>query len=152
MPEFNIELTDPRRPEVTDLIKENHAFLSSLYTPEECHHLDISALRGPAISFFAAYRGGHCIGSVALSDKGTYGEIKSLFVRPAARGTGLGAALVSRVEREARKTSLTQMKLETGDKLHAAHRLYFAAGYTVCGPFGDYVDSPASVFLEKRLS
>ena len=43
------------------------------------------------------------------------------------------------------------LKLETGSLLHAAHRMYERAGFTYCGPFGDYEDGEFSVFMEKAL-
>jgi len=31
-----------------------------------------------------------------------------------------------------------------------ARQLYARAGFTVCGPFGDYTDDPNSVFMTRR--
>jgi len=42
-------------------------------------------------------------------------------------------------------------RLETGDTLKAAHRLYEKHGFTFRGPFGEYPDLPESLFMEKRL-
>ena len=55
------------------------------------------------------------------------------------------------LEAEARAQGLPLMRLETGDDLYPAHRLYERHGFLRCGPFGDYVDGPHSVFMEKRL-
>ncbi|MCB1331976.1 MAG: GNAT family N-acetyltransferase, partial [Maritimibacter sp.] len=90
-------------------------------------------------------------GTAALADKGTYGEVKSMFVAEAARGLGVGAALLDAVEAEARARGLPALMLETGNLLHAAHRLYARAGFTECGRFGDYPDAKTSLFMEKRL-
>jgi putative acetyltransferase len=55
------------------------------------------------------------------------------------------------LDSEARAQGLAVMRLETGDTLYTAHRLYQRHGFTLCGPFGDYVEGPHSVFMEKRL-
>ena len=76
---------------------------------------------------------------------------KSMFTLEAARGQGVGAALLRQLEDTAREHGLTSLKLETGDTLHAAHRLYERNGFTFCGPFGDYKDIPESLFMVKSL-
>jgi putative acetyltransferase len=43
------------------------------------------------------------------------------------------------------------LRLETGDDLYPAHRLYRRHGFVERGPFGDYAEGPHSVFMEKRL-
>jgi putative acetyltransferase len=58
---------------------------------------------------------------------------------------------MARLEAEARGLGLGALKLETGDDLYPAHRLYRRHGFTDCGPFGDYAEGPHSVFMEKRL-
>ena len=32
-----------------------------------------------------------------------------------------------------------------------AHRLYESFGFTYCGPFGDYLEDPNSIFMSVRL-
>ena len=70
------------------------------------------------------------LGTAALYDAKDYGEVKSMFVADAARGKGVGEALLAQLEATARKKGLSAMKLETGNTLHAAHRLYERAGFT----------------------
>jgi putative acetyltransferase len=123
----------------------------SRYAPEHSFALNPNQLAEPHVSFFIADRNGEALGCAALSNKGTYGEIKSMFVHPDARGSGTGAALMQTLEDEARTQGLTLMQLETGNDLYDAHRLYQRHGFAVCGPFGDYAEGPHSVFMEKRL-
>ena len=80
-----------------------------------------------------------------------YGEVKRLFVHPKARGLALGARLMAALEDQARSQSLSDVKLETGEKLAAAVALYRRLGYSECGPFGEYELHPASLFMEKAL-
>jgi len=80
-----------------------------------------------------------------------YGELKRMFVAPAARGLGLGRRLLDRIERQARWEGLDCLRLETGIHQPEALELYRSAGYTPREPFGDYAPDPLSVFMEKRL-
>jgi putative acetyltransferase len=144
----------PGRPdsaEGTALLTASHAYLQSLYPPEDNYFLSIEELCVPHIRFFIAEADGRPCGCAALAVMGDYGEVKSMYVDPDVRGAGTGAALMERLEAEARAIGLSSMKLETGDDLYPAHRLYRRHGFADCGPFGDYVEGPHSVFMEKRL-
>ena len=141
----------PHEPGATALLRASHAYLQSLYPPEDNYFLPIDALAEPHITFFLAEQDGQTIGCAALAHKGTYGEVKSMFTTPEARGSGTGAVLMQALEAEARAQHLSMMKLETGDDLYPAHRLYERHGFSRCGPFGDYPEAIHSVFMEKRL-
>jgi len=92
------------------------------------------------------------VGTGALAVKPGYGEVKSMFVAADARGQGVARAVLGAIERAARDKGLKTLRLETGDSLHAAHRLYEEAGFTYRGPFGDYQDDPLSRFMEKPIA
>lgn len=147
-----VERGDPRHPEATALLKQSHALMQSLFPPEDNFFLDIDELCVPSIAFFVAVQTGTILGTAALAAKKSYGEVKSMFVSPAARGLGIGARLLDRVETEARSLGLPALMLETGNVLHEAHRLYARAGFTRRGPFGDYPDAGSSLFMEKLLN
>lgn len=142
---------DPRSPEGRALLGASHAYLASLYPPEHNHYLPVEALAAPHVSFWIAEIGGRALGCIALARMEGYGEVKSMFVDPAARGAGVGAALMEALEGQARAEGLAVLRLETGDDLHPAHRLYRRHGFIDRGPFGDYEEGPHSVFMEKRL-
>jgi putative acetyltransferase len=148
---LTVEIGDPRDPAASTLLRQSHALMESLFPPEDNFYLDIDALTAADIAFFVARRGSEALGTAALADKGEYGEVKSMFVAEAARGLGVGAALLARVEAEARGRGLPLLMLETGNLLHAAHRLYERAGFRKRGPFGAYPDARSSLFMEKRL-
>ncbi len=147
-----IRPADPREPQATRLLQGSHALMRSLFAEDECHFLEIDALCVPTVHFFVAERAGTAIGCGALAVKDGYGEVKSMFTDPQARGAGAAAAILTRLETTAREQGLPWMKLETGNVLHPAHRLYERHGFTVCDPFGDYVAHPASLFYEKPLT
>ena len=65
----------------------------------------------------------------------TIGEVKRLYVRPQARGTGLGRALAVRVLEEARAIGYRELKLDTFDWMSDARRLYGQLGFADCSPY-----------------
>lgn len=152
MAEIVISQDDPHAPDATALLQASHALMQSLFPAESNHYLSVDALTAPGIFFFTARREGAALGCAALSVTEGYGEVKSMFVAPEARGAGVGEALLARIETEARANALPLLRLETGSKLEAAHRLYRRAGFADRGPFGDYPDDPNSLFMEKPLA
>jgi putative acetyltransferase len=142
---------DPRSPEGRRLLGASHALLTAHYPPEDNFFLSVDELAAPHIDFWIAEAGGAPQGCAALARLDGYGEVKSLFVDPAARGRGVGAALMAALEDRARAIGLACLRLETGDTLDDAHRLYARGGFRPSGPFGDYPEGPHSVFMEKRL-
>ncbi|MBN8292290.1 GNAT family N-acetyltransferase [Rhodobacter sp. NTK016B] len=141
----------PRDPAVAALLQASHAYLQSLYDPEDNHFLSIDALCMPDIRFFTARLDGKPVGTAALALRSGYGEIKSMYVDPDARGHGAAKALMARLIDEGRALGLPALKLETGPRNTEAMGLYARHGFVVCGPFGDYPESPASVFMARRL-
>ncbi len=144
----------PGTPEAArPLLQASHALMQSLFPAEANHYLSLDALRAPGIHFFLAQGETDTpVGCAALAQYPGYGEVKSMFVTEAARGTGVGAALLGAVETRARNLGLPILRLETGSKLPAAHRLYARAGFRPCPPFGAYTDGPYNLFFEKRLA
>ena len=146
-----VERTDPHHPGAVALLKQSHALMQALFPPEDNYYLDIDDLVAPDIHFFTAREGDKILGTGGLRIKETYGEIKSMFVDETARGKGVADALMRQLEDHARIENLTMLKLETGNLLRAAHKLYARHGFTECGVFGDYVETNSSIFMEKSL-
>lgn len=142
---------DPHDPQATALLRASHALMESLFPPEDNFYLDIDDLCADHIRFFTARTGTTVIGTGALAIKDGYGEVKSMFVAETARGTGAADAILRQIEDEARAENLPLLRLETGNVLHAAHKLYRRHGFADCGPFGDYTAAHSSIFMEKRL-
>ena len=71
----------------------------------------------------------------------------------AARRQGIGRALVDHLLGVARHRRYQRVSLETGtmDAFEPARSLYERFGFTPCGPFGDYPDSPNSAFMTLLL-
>ena len=149
---ITVEPCDPCDPAATALLQASQALQGALYPPEHNFSLSIDDLCSPDITFFIARQDGTATGCAALANKGDYGEVKSMFVTPAARGSGTGTALMTALETHARGLNLPILRLETGSDLCAARRLYQRHGFSTCHPFGAYPDGPHSVFMEKPLA
>lgn len=108
----------------------------------------------PAGGLFLARRAdGAVLGCVALRAFGDDGasEMKRLYVLPAARGLGVGAALVARVVAAAQDAGYREMLLDTLPTMTGAIKLYRAAGFE---DVPAYYDTPIAetVFFRKSLA
>lgn len=102
---------------------------------------DLAALPGdfapPHGALFLALRDDQPVGCAALHrhDASHHGELKRMYVRPDARGGGIGAALVGAVCTEARRIGYTRVRLDTAPELHAAIALYRRLGFEEIPPY-----------------
>lgn len=150
---MDIRQDDPTAPHVAALLAHHLAELRSVMA-DFAFALDATGLSAPGVTFWTAWREGELAGFVALKQlDDAHGEVKSMRAAPAARGTGVGRALLEHVIEEARARGYRRLSLETGAaELHQpAVRLYRKAGFTSCGPFADYEESPYNQFLMLAL-
>ncbi len=118
------------------------------------HALDVTGLRQPDVSVWAAVDGDEVLGTVALKELDPqHGELKSMRTVAAARGRGIGRLLLGHVVAEARARGYRRLSLETGsrDFFLPARTLYARAGFVETGPFADYELDPESVFMTMEL-
>lgn len=149
---MTIAFESPDQPDVIALIAELDAYQDTLYPPEARYALDLAALCRPNVLFAVARdAAGTALGCAAVVLTPSHGEIKRMFVRPAARGQGLAGQLLQVLEREAIARGCPQLLLETGPRQPEAIAFYESQGFARCGPFGDYADHPLSVFMGKRI-
>lgn len=148
---LSVAIETPDQPEVRAFLEASDAASAALYPAESNHMLDMAALLEPAVRFFVARRGHAALGCGAVVLTRDQGELKRFFVRPEARGQGVGEALVAAAEAQARQAGASVLRLETGVYSAAALALYRRNGFRPTEAFAPYSPDPLSVFMEKRL-
>jgi ribosomal protein S18 acetylase RimI-like enzyme len=78
-------------------------------------------------------------------------EMKRLYVRPAARGLGIGGALVAAIIRSAEELGYAEMKLDTLPTMPEALALYKRFGFAEIGAYY-HNPVPGTVYLGKQLT
>jgi putative acetyltransferase len=149
---LTIAVETPLQDEVRALVAELNAVLLELTPPEHCHHLTVEQMAGADTTVFIARDDGAAVACGALKrHPGGIGEVKRMYTRPSHRGRKIGERIVALIEATARSEGLQRLVLETGDRHHAAWKVYENAGFARCGPVLDYPDVKWSVFYDKQL-
>jgi GNAT superfamily N-acetyltransferase len=103
-----------------------------------------------------AIHGGSVVGVGCLKRlKPTVGEIKRMFVRPDARGAGVGRALLNALLTHAKAAGYSEVRLDSAAFMKAAHSIYRSAGFHDIDPYPES-EIPSSlqsnwVFMAKHL-
>ncbi len=139
---------------MANFLAEHLADMHATSPPESVHALDVEALRAPTVTFWTARDVSGLLGCAALKEIAPgHGEIKSMRTTAAARGRGVGAALLAHVVGVAQQRGYTRLSLETGTQEYfaPARRLYQRHGFAVCGPFADYSVDENSAYFTREL-
>lgn len=151
---IDIRRDDPTASPARDLVTAHLREMSGFSPPESVHALGVAALAAPEVLFWSAYDEDRLagVGALKLLDPGR-GEIKSMRVADAFRGTGIGRRILRHIVAEARSLGLGSLWLETGStpEFLPAQRLYLSEGFERCAPFGDYREDPYSIFMTRTL-
>ncbi len=150
---MEIRQDDPTAPYVAELLAHHLEELQSVMG-EHAQALDASGLSDPAVTFWTVWQGDALVGFGALKQlDDAHAEVKSMRAAPAARGSGVGRAILHHIIAEARKRGYARLSLETGTApLHVpAVALYRSAGFISCEPFADYQASPHNQFMSLDL-
>jgi len=154
MAEVKISIEDPRTNDVRTLVERHLDFAKSHKPPGDMHALDIAGLLDPAVTTFSYRAGGELLAVGALKHLDErHAELKSMHTAEAARGRGIGRAMVAHLIGVARVRGFRRVSLKTGSQpaFGPARSLYANAGFTICGPFGHYHPSRDSTFMTMTL-
>jgi len=142
----------PDSDDAIQLIRElDDHLLAHPYPPQSRHAFSVDKLVREGVVFFITYFEGQLAGCGGVKMLDDYGEVKRMFVRPIHRGRGLGKAMLNRLAEYAQSNGAKVLRLETGIYEVEAIGLYESWGFSRRTPFGEYVEDPLSVYLEKQL-
>ena len=154
--EIKVESADPYSPEGRLLVErlwEEECVRYGDSGPCEFQPSDIS---GDGCAFVIAWQGGQPVGCGAIRpfvpETTGVGEVKRIFVEPAARRQGIARRILNELEETAVHFGYTILRLETGTLQPEAVRLYETSGYYRIAPYGPYADHPLCVCFEKKLN
>jgi putative acetyltransferase len=154
VPEGEIAIDDPRADEERELLERHLAFANAHTPPEDVHALDVDALLDAAVTVFTFRRERELFGVAALKELDPHhGEVKSMHTTQAARGGGIGRAMVAHLLGVARGRGYRRVSLETGSMpaFAPARSLYAGVGFRPSVAFGDYAPSENSTFMTLVL-
>ncbi|MFE9692234.1 GNAT family N-acetyltransferase [Micromonospora sp. NPDC005806] len=150
--------THPATPDAAALLREYLAEMVRRWhrRPERPGEVDLALAESPSDDLVAptgllllAYRDGALAGCAGLRWRPEWAELTRVYIRPAHRGAGGGAALLAAVEAHARAAGADRIRLDTRADLVEARALYARNGYAEIPAFND--DKYAQRWFEKLL-
>jgi GNAT superfamily N-acetyltransferase len=151
---ITLRLTDPDAPAALTCLAAYSRFLAATIPAEGPAPIplplaDAAAYRTPQGAVLVAFQAETPVACVCLRTLSPgLGEVKRLYVAPAARGQGLARRLMQAIETQARALGLTRLNLDTNAALTPAIALYRASGWLDTAP---YTGFPATHWFTKDL-
>lgn len=145
---------DPETPEAMGCLAAYRSLLADRIPGFSESHVPLpdpeaAAYRPPVGTFILAWSDGLPVACVSLKTVSAgAGEVKRLWVDPAARGLGLARRMMLAVEDAARDLCMTHLRLDTNENLPEAIALYRKTGWDDCLPF---TAAPATHWFTKAL-
>jgi GNAT superfamily N-acetyltransferase len=126
--------------------------LGTGFAPTEDIFATTDAFHGPGSAWLVIYEDGEPVACGGLRPlPPDAGEIKRMFVAPAARGRGHGRRLLAELEAIARAAGQRRIRLLTTEALTEARALYDAEGYEIVEAFPMKAPDRTDYWLEKTL-
>ena len=119
------------------------------YGADETFGYSADQLERTGVHLAGARVGNVLVGVAGVELANGAGELKRFFVRPEHRGSGVADALIGALVRHAEAKGIGVLRLETGDKQHAAIAFYRRHGFVEVPRFGPYVGSATSVCMQR---
>lgn len=151
---MEIRVDDLTGPAVVALLEEHLGWMARVSPPESRHALDLDGLRAPGVTFWTLWIGADLAGCGALKElEVRHAEIKSMRTATSFQRKGVASRILAHLIEEAERRGYRRLSLETGSMAYfePARQLYERFGFGYCGPFGDYVEDPNSVFMTRRV-
>ena len=153
---LTIERVSAPTDEVRALLDRLNSALTGPYLPEQHHYLPVEQLFESNVRFFVARLDGAAVGCGGVGFYEGFAEVKRMFTEPTVRRRGVAAAVVRRLESEAREAGYSILRLETGLYQAEAIAFYEREGFVECEAFGAYLAMTprmieTSVFYEKSI-
>jgi putative acetyltransferase len=149
-----VEIDDPAAADIRELLRTHLAFAHDVTPEGHVHALAVERLLDPHVTLVSARDDGILLGVGALKElDDEHAEIKAMHTTVAARGHGVGRAVLERLTSIGRDRGYQRLSLETGtmDAFAPARSLYVSAGFAPCEPFGEYTANPHSVCMTISL-
>ena len=148
---MNIELQTEINDHLKEIVELSDHYLKSLYPPESNHLVDITDLISDWFEFYLMKREEETIGSIGVSLKNQYPEIKRMFIKIRYRGLGYSHNLLDFIFDRCRELGHKKIQLETGISQPEAINVYEKRGFKRISPFNSYKEDPLSIFYELNL-
>jgi len=152
--EIDIRLDDLTNPEIFRFLKDHLEDMAQHSPPESVHALDLDGLRQPDVTFWSIWLDTELVGCGAIKELDSrHAEIKSMRTDPLYVRKGIASALMRFIVAEAQRRNYKRLSLETGsmEAFEPARSFYARFGFDYCGPFGDYIEDPYSVFMTREI-
>lgn len=122
------------------------------YGAEETFGYSAEQLERQGVHLVAARIDGGLVGVGGVEVQGGgLAELKRFWVDPTRRGSGVADAVMASLLEHARDHGVTVVRLETGDRQHAAMRFYARHGFARVPAFPPYERSATSVCLQREV-
>jgi putative acetyltransferase len=149
--DIEIKKVSPTNDEVRELFELLDSHNMSHCPPEVCHLTQPEELKEATSILLGVFCNGNLSGMGGLKFYDEYAEVTRMYLKEEYRGKGLAVKLLSELEKEALGRGLATLKLETSDKFRRAYQLYLKYGFTLCEPFGEYLEKPYNTYMEKEI-
>ena len=151
---WEIRREDLTRDVARDLVRLHLEGMHAHSPPGGVFALDLSGLKAPEVTMWAAWQADKIAGIGALKDlDGQVGEVKSMRTHPEFLRRGVAAALLEHIIDAARLKGMKRLSLETGSGWYfePALSLYRRRGFVDGDEFADYKRTAFNQFLHLNL-